>query len=176
MAGIRENQKSPVRSFSLVAVMILYKDLGFFISSINGLGALLGRAPGLQLPQWLAPFGISYYTLILTGYLLDVRWETVEQPQKNPLKLLLFAGYFPQLTSGPFSRYNDLSPALLGNVQWDARNFRFSLQRFLWGLCKKLIVADRLAVAVAALTGWIHTEIWSRCYCASSYCFTPCRP
>ena len=107
---------------ALVAVMILYKDLGFFISSINGIGALLGRAPGLQLPQWLAPFGISYYTLILTGYLLDVRWETVEQPQKNPLKLLLFAGYFPQLTSGPFSRYNDLSPALLGNVQWDARS------------------------------------------------------
>ncbi len=136
---------------ALVAVMILYKDLGFFISSINSLGALLGRAPGLQLPQWLAPFGISYYTLILTGYLLDVRWETVEQPQKNPLKLLLFAGYFPQLTSGPFSRYNDLSPALLGNVQWDARSFRFGLQRFLWGLCKKLIVADRLAVAVAAL-------------------------
>ena len=53
--------------------------------------------------QCLATFGVSYFTLILIGYLLDVRWETVEQPQRNPLKMLLFAGYFPQLTSGPFS-------------------------------------------------------------------------
>ncbi len=136
---------------TLAAVMILYKDFGFFINNINGIGRLLGHDPGLRLPQWLAPFGVSYYTLILIGYLLDVRWETVEQPQKNSLKLLLFAGYFPQLTSGPFSRYNDISPALFGNVQWDSRRFRFGLQRFLWGLFKKLVIADRLAVAVAAL-------------------------
>ena len=66
-------------SWEMPMTMSMQPLKGFFISSINGIGALLGRAPGLQLPQWLAPFGISYYTLILTGYLLDVRWETVEQ-------------------------------------------------------------------------------------------------
>lgn len=135
----------------LAAVMILYKDIAFFIHNINGIGGLLGKDVGLEMPQWLAPFGISYFTLILIGYLLDVRWETVEQPQRNPLKMLLFAGYFPQLTSGPFSRYNDISGALFGGAVWDRQRFYFGLQRFLWGLFKKLVLADRLGMAVSVV-------------------------
>ena len=72
----------------LAAVLIFYKDLQFFIGNINSVGGLLGHDPGLTVPQRLAPFGISYFTLTLIAYLLDVRWETVEEPQKNPLKML----------------------------------------------------------------------------------------
>lgn len=135
----------------LAAVMILYKDIAFFINNINGIGSLLGKDLGLEMPQWLAPFGVSYFTLILIGYLLDVRWETVEQPQRNPLKMLLFAGYFPQLTSGPFSRYNDISEALFGGAVWNRQRFYFGFQRFLWGLFKKLVLADRLGMAVSVV-------------------------
>lgn len=135
----------------LAAALILYKDLSFFVNNINRIGALAGASFGLTLPQWLAPFGISYYTFILIGYLLDVRWGTVEEPQKNPLKMLLFAGYFPQMTSGPITRYNDMSETLFGGGRWELRRFQFGLQRFLWGLFKKLVLADRLAVAVAEL-------------------------
>lgn len=144
----------------LTAALILYKDLLFFVGNINAVGSLLGRSPGLTLPQWLAPFGISYFTLILIAYLLDVRWGTVEEPEKNPLKMLLFAGYFPQMTSGPITRYNDMTPTLFGGATWSWKGFCFGCERFLWGLFKKLVVADRMAVVVATLydgttyTGW----------------------
>ena len=135
----------------LAAALIWYKDFSFFADNINWLGARAGVDVGLTVPQGAAPFGISYYTLILISYVLDVRWGTVERPQGNPLKLLLFAGYFPQLVSGPFSRYNDLAPALFGRAGRSLRGLQFGLQRFLWGLFKKLVLADRLAVAVAEL-------------------------
>ena len=145
----------------LAAVLILYKDLLFFVSNINLAGALIGRNPGLTVPQWPSPFGISYFTLILIGYLLDVRWGTVEEPERNPLKMLLFAGYFPQMTSGPFTRYGDMAPALFAGAEWSWKRFCFGCERFLWGLFKKLVVADRMAVAVAALySGTDYTGLW----------------
>ena len=140
-----------VAVIALAAALIWYKDLAFFINNINWAGRLTGVDVGLQMPQVRAPFGVSYYTLILIGYVLDVRWGTVEEAQRNPLKMLLFAGYFPQLTSGPITRYNEVAETLFGRGTWSLRGFQFGLQRFLWGLFKKLVLADRLAVAVAAL-------------------------
>ena len=144
----------------LAAALILYKDLLFFVGNVNLAGSLLGRNPGLTVPDWSAPFGVSYYTLILIAYLLDVRWGSVEEPERNPLKLLLFAGYFPQMTSGPITRYSDMAPALFDGAVWSGKQFCFGCERFLWGLFKKLVVADRMAVAVGTLydgtayTGW----------------------
>ncbi|MDE7262909.1 MAG: hypothetical protein K2N78_12745 [Oscillospiraceae bacterium] len=135
----------------LAAVLIAYKDIAFFVHNINGLGRLAGIDIGLRMPEWAAPVGVSYYTLILIGYLLDVRWEKIGEPQRNPLKMLLFAGYFPQLTSGPFSRYGDVAETLFGGARWSLRGVQFGLQRMFWGLFKKLVLADRLAVLVGAL-------------------------
>lgn len=136
---------------ALAAVLIAYKDIVFFVYNINGLGRLAGADIALEMPDWAAPLGISYYSLILIGYLLDVRWEKIEEPQKNPLKLLLFAGYFPQMTSGPLSRYNDVAGTLFGGAKGSLRGVQFGLQRLFWGLFKKLVLADRLAVLVGAL-------------------------
>ncbi len=139
----------------LIALLILYKDLFFFTSNINRIGRLFRIGTEITAPSWLAPLGISYYTLILIGYLLDVRWGTVEEPQKNPVKFLLFSGFFPQMTSGPFSRYGEISPYLFGDkcqeIQWDLKRFSFGLQRILWGLFKKLVLAERLAVLVGTI-------------------------
>jgi D-alanyl-lipoteichoic acid acyltransferase DltB (MBOAT superfamily) len=131
---------------ALAVTLICFKETAFFVNNINLAGRIAGFNVWLRQPEWIAPLGISYFTLILIGYLLDVRWGTVAEPQKNPLKMLLFAGYFPQLTSGPFTRYNDIcSPLLDGEVKWDLERFQFGLQRFLWGLFKKLVIADRIA-------------------------------
>lgn len=140
--NLQEQTKKRILFFTLffvVAVLILYKELSFFINNINSIGRIAGIDYGLRLPKWVAPFGISYFTLILIGYLLDVYWGTIETPQKNPLKMILFAGYFPQLTSGPFSRYNDIAGSLFGNASWNLKRVQFGIQRFLWGLFKKLV-------------------------------------
>jgi len=136
---------------AIAVILILYKDLSFFVNNGNLLGKLVGLNFGFTLPAWAAPLGISYFSLILIAYLLDVRWETISEPQANPFKMLAFAGYFPHLTSGPFTRYNDIKGALFGENKFDYENFCFGLQRFLWGLFKKLVIADHLAPLVANL-------------------------
>ena len=151
---ISEKTKSLLVACNVTVLLLLlaaYKDAFFFTNNFNKLSRLFSWGKTLNAPNWAAPLGISYYSLILIGYLLDVRWGTVEEPQRNPLRLLLFAGYFPQMTSGPFSRYNDISTALFGEVKWSLKQTEYGLQRMLWGLFKKLVLAERLAVMTATL-------------------------
>lgn len=132
----------------LVAILIRYKEITFIVSNFNRLTFLAGLSWGITLPDWVAPLGISYYTLILIGYLLDVRWGNVLKPQKNPFKFLLFAGYFPHMISGPFSRYNDIGETLFSGVEFSFKNIWFGLQRVIWGVFKVLVISTRVSVFV----------------------------
>lgn len=96
------------------------------------------------------PLGISFFLFQSAGYLTDV-YRGTEKAEKNPLKLLLFLGYFPQLIQGPISKFSQLAPQLTAPHAFSSRELSFGLQRMLWGYFKKLVIADRLAVAVAAL-------------------------
>ena len=69
----------------------------------------------------LAPLGLSYYTLSLTGYVIDVYREAYE-PQKNILKHALFSCYYPIMISGPFVRYNDMKKELFEPKEFDWNN------------------------------------------------------
>jgi alginate O-acetyltransferase complex protein AlgI len=140
-----------VTIISLVITLIFYKELSFFIINTSLLEKLTGINGQWNLPEFVAPLGISYFTLILIGYLLDVRWGTVPSPQKNPLKMLAFVGYFPHMTSGPFSRYNDVSPTMFGDVKFKFSNIWSGLQRIIWGVFKVLVISTRLSVLVATI-------------------------
>jgi D-alanyl-lipoteichoic acid acyltransferase DltB (MBOAT superfamily) len=63
-------------------------------------------------------------------------------------RLALFVSFFPQLVQGPISRYDDLSQTLYGPHAWDWTSASYGLQRILWGFFKKLVIADRILVAV----------------------------
>lgn len=95
----------------------------------------------------IAPIGITFYSLIAMGYVIDVG-RGVSIPQKNILKYTLFVLYFPALTSGPFTRYNDMEETLYIKHDFDFKNILFGCQRILWGIFKKLVIAERLAVMV----------------------------
>lgn len=135
----------------LVTVLVFYKDITFFVNNINVAARLLNSTIFLKMPEYAAPLGISYYTLILIGYLLDVHWGNIKEPQRNPFKFLLFAGYFPQMTSGPFTRYNDIADVIFGNIHCSLKQLQFGIQRMLWGLFKKLVLAERFSVMVSTI-------------------------
>ena len=96
------------------------------------------------------PLGISFYMFQSMGYAIDVYRGTVKA-ERNILRLTLFAAFFPQLVQGPISKYGQLAPQLFSGHPYDRRQVSFGLQRMLWGYFKKLVVADRIAVAVNAL-------------------------
>lgn len=105
----------------------------------------------VEVAEYFAPKGISYFSLILIGYVTDVYWCKVK-PQKNLGKTMLFASFFPQITSGPIVRYEEMQDQLWGEKKrFSYNNMIRGGERLLWGLFKKIVVAERCAVIVNAI-------------------------
>jgi len=117
-----------VLNFAILAVLKYADDL---------LG-LAGASPlGLVLP-----LGISFYTFQSMGYLIDV-YNGKYAPERNPAKFTLFVSFFPQLIQGPIARYDQLAPQLMTGHRLDVNNLGRGFALILWGLFKKLVIADR---------------------------------
>ena len=131
-----------------MAPMALIKYYPAVAQWLNG-----GLAKG-ALPLWdlAAPLGLSYYTFQTAGYLMDVS-RGKAQAQKNPLKTMLFCGYFLQLPQGPISAWRELKQPLFQGHRLEPVNLVAGFQLMAWGYFKKLLIADRLAASTAALTG-----------------------
>ena len=141
----------------LIAVcMLSLKDSNFFINLYNKVSP--NDIPLLSLA---APLGISYYSLTWIGYMLDVYWGTCEV-EKNPVKFLAFATYFPLLTSGPIVKFQEVGKEITTGHKFDYDHVCFGLQRMVWGLMKKLCISERLAVIVNTIYG--DTETYQGLY------------
>lgn len=138
-----------------LGLWFLLKGNGLWLSVVNRLGFVLpfaGEAGPLPIA---AALGMGYYTLQAIGYILDCRWGTAK-PQRNIAKLFLFLLFFPQLITGPISRYNDLESLYEGHSFSYDRVAR-GAQRILWGFFKKLVLAQRLAVIVDRV--WLSIDM-----------------
>ena len=113
------------------------------------------------LPVWslFAPLGLSYFTFQSVGYVVDCAWGKT-QPEKNPLKYLLFVSFFPQITQGPITTHKQLMPQLLSPARFDPATFVSGFQLALWGYFKKLVLADRLAPVTTVIAGWEKQPGW----------------
>jgi alginate O-acetyltransferase complex protein AlgI len=98
-------------------------------------------------PRWFVTLGVSYYTLQAISYLADVYLGTAE-PERHAGRLALYLGFFPKLLQGPIERAGDLLPQLHVLQGLNYENVRSGLLLFGWGLFKKVVVANRLAVFV----------------------------
>lgn len=127
--------------------LIVLKDSNFFMITGRCIQRMSGHEANLQNVSLLAPLGISYYTLTLIAYVLDVYWGTV-QTENNPLKFMLFVGYFSLLTSGPIIRAGESKNNILEGHRFSYERFCFGVQRILWGLFKKLVISERIAIFV----------------------------
>lgn len=141
-----------VAGIVFLIVMLFYsKTCGYAIKALTDV--LSGQT--LDLIK-LVPLGISYYTFALIGYMADVYFEKTKA-EKNYLKLLLFAMYFPHIVEGPIPRHKKLQEQLTCGHTFEYERFCFGLQRVGWGLIKKMIIADRASVIVTAVFGDMKT-------------------
>ena len=123
----------------------LFKYLGFFGELVNLAGGAFGL-PTVTVWQLALPIGISFYTFVLCGYLIDVyRGRPAE---RNPLDFALFASFFPAILSGPIERSDHLLPQLRQLRRAKLEDVQFAAQRIIMGLAKKLLLADNLAILV----------------------------
>lgn len=144
-----------------LGILAVVKYTNFFISNVNSILSVFGREGQLPFVTLIMPLGISFYTFQAIGYLIDVYRGTIKA-ERNPFKLALFISFFPQLMQGPISRFTDLSQTLYKEHTFDTKTVSRGLQRILWGYFKKLVIADRILVAVRIITG--DTETYSGMY------------
>ena len=162
----RESSKyrKPVYVLAIIANIMLLALLKY-INGLSSTSSTLLKVFGISLPKlelgWIASLGISFYTLQLIGYLTDVYW-TISPAQKSIAKLALFSSYFPSISSGPILRYGQVESDLFTGHKASYKNITFGMQRMLWGLFKKMIVAERMAaIARPIFTDIdIYTGIW----------------
>ncbi|MCR4585547.1 MAG: hypothetical protein K5686_07445 [Lachnospiraceae bacterium] len=95
----------------------------------------------------VVPLGLSYYTFSAVGYLLDIYWMRYE-PEKNYFRFLLYISFFPHILQGPIPRYQKLAPQLARGHEFSYKRVTFGIQRILYGLFQKLVIADRLGLFV----------------------------
>ncbi len=126
-----------------IGALLVIKYSPFFTSNINTLLRALHCSVQLDIPRYLMPIGISFFTLQALSYLIDVYRET-EKADGNPFRLALFLSFFPQITEGPICRYRQTAPQLWSVGKIEYANLTLGLQRILFGMMKKLVVADRL--------------------------------
>lgn len=103
----------------------------------------------------LMPMGISFYTLQVIAYCVDV-YRGKTDVQENFFKYLLFVSFFPQILQGPIPRYEQLKDQLYEGHAFDYRTVKFGLQLILWGLFLKMVIADRAAIFVNAVFPEYH--------------------
>ncbi|MGB8454798.1 MAG: MBOAT family O-acyltransferase [Anaerocolumna sp.] len=97
--------------------------------------------------QFILPLGISFYTFQTMGYIIDV-YRDKYPAEKNIGKLALFISFFPQLIQGPISRFDDLKETMFKEHEYNQSNITLGLTRILWGYFKKMVIADRILIAV----------------------------
>jgi D-alanyl-lipoteichoic acid acyltransferase DltB (MBOAT superfamily) len=133
-------------------VLVCMKYLPFLFGNLNVL--FTGLRLDFTLPEMtpLVAIGVSYFVFQSISYLTDVYWALAE-PERHPGIVALYLGFFPKLLQGPIERAGDLIPQLRVPFRFDQENFRSGLLTFAWGLFKKAVVADRLAVYVDAAYG-----------------------
>ena len=130
-----------------IGILCVTKYTHFALAQVNALLSAFGAAEVPDELNLIVPLGISFYTFQSVGYLLDVYWEKIGA-QKHYLKFLLFVSFFPQMTQGPISSYEQLSGELFAAHSFSYKNYSYGMQRMLWGFAKKLLVADVLSVYV----------------------------
>ena len=151
-------------------ILFIIKYFNFMSGSI----ASLTGAPADSVPQihLLLPLGISFYTFIATGYLIDVYRETIE-PERDVFKFALFVSFFPQIIQGPISSYSKLHDQLIRPHDLKWINFKQGIMNICWGLFKKLVIADCSWKAIKAYyaNGGINGNSDFRGYCGTMVLF-----
>lgn len=126
-----------------IGVLLVIKYSPFFTANVNNLFTLLNVPLQLDIPSYIMPIGISFFTLQAISYLFDV-YRGLIKADDNIFRLALFMSFFPQIVEGPICRYGQTADQLWNVKQIEFENLKLGAQRILFGLMKKLVIADRL--------------------------------
>ena len=133
--------------FLNIGILGYFKYFNFFIDSFIDILMLLSINTDVKLISIILPVGISFYTFQALSYTIDVFRKKIE-PTKDIISFLSFVAFFPQLVAGPIERASHLLPQFSKKREFDYEITVDGLRLIIWGLFKKIVIADRLAILV----------------------------
>lgn len=146
-------------------ILCFFKYYGFLMDTVNSLFGTDIHYTALALP-----IGISFYTFQALSYIFDVYRQNVKV-QTNPFTFMLYLSLFPQLIAGPIVKYKDIDTQL-DNRQVSLDKFGTGSFRFIFGLGKKIILANNLGSIYTAITALDDSEISVFTYWIGIICYT----
>lgn len=131
-----------------IGLLAFFKYFNFFVDSwiqlLNSVGYQTQNTWSLNI---ILPVGISFYTFQTMSYTIDV-YRNKLVPTKDFISFAAFVSFFPQLVAGPIERASNLLPQIFGKRTFSYENGIQGLRLILWGLVKKVVIADVLALKV----------------------------
>lgn len=143
--------------FGNLFILGFFKYFNFFASNLQTLLYNLGVSIQPRFLNIILPIGISFYTFQTMSYTIDIYRGQLE-PTKKFLDFALFVAFFPQLVAGPIERAKRLLPQVINHRYVTITKFSQGCRLILWGLFKKIVVADRLAIYVDAIYGNVYSH------------------
>lgn len=162
--GISHTPDANTKKRKLLLVLSLVLNLGFlgffkyynfFVESFISTFSLFGKEFNYTPLNIILPVGISFYTFQSLSYTLDVYLKKME-PTRRIINFLAFVSFFPQLVAGPIERAKKLLPQFDDIKKFDYHSARSGLLLIVFGLFKKIMIADRVAVFVNQTYGDIE--------------------
>ncbi len=135
-----------------IGILALFKYYNFFAESLCELLALFNFHPDFATINLVLPVGISFYTFQALGYTIDTYRGNI-RASRDPVAFFAFISFFPQLVAGPIERATSLLPQFSKLRVFNYDKATDGLRQMLWGLFKKMVIADNCAVAVDQIWG-----------------------
>ncbi len=150
LLSAQEQRRKLLLWISLVAnlgILIVFKYYNFFLDSFIESFKWFGMEFSVSRLNIILPVGISFYTFQTLSYSIDVYKRKME-PSKDLISFLTFVSFFPQLVAGPIERASHLLPQFHRERKFDYKRASDGMRQILWGLFKKIVIADNCALLV----------------------------
>jgi alginate O-acetyltransferase complex protein AlgI len=128
-----------------LSVLAFFKYVNFFGESLEDALRPLGIQLGFVALNIILPLGISFHTFQSIGRTVDT-WRGKLEPSTSLIEFAAFLSYFPQILAGPIERANHMLPQFRTVLPISAPMLRSGAMLFLWGLFKKIVIADNMAL------------------------------
>ena len=131
-----------------VGVLAFFKYFNFLNHNLDALLAHIGRPDPIPFLNILLPVGLSFHTFQSLSYTIEV-YRGNQAPERHMGLFALYVMYYPQLVAGPIERPQQMLPQLPAHHEFDYARVTAGLKLMLWGMLKKVVIADRLASFVS---------------------------
>lgn len=138
-----------------IGILAFFKYFNFLFEGFNSLFFASGIYSKVSYLAIMIPIGISYYTFQSLGYLIRIDRGS-EKAEHNFGVFATYLLFFPKFLSGPVERSNHFFPQLNKPIQFEQNNIEAGARLILWGLFKKIVIADNLYGAVSHVYGAVH--------------------